>query len=679
MTLHGNHASTGTQRPARSDASHEADLATVFAALPGVTAVFAADAPHFTVLTVSDAVVAAVQRPREALIGRPAAEAFARAHPDDSAVTSVETLIASLAAAVRTRTSQRIARQRYDLQRSDGRWEERYWNAINTPVLDPEDGSVRYVLHQAEDVTGSVRAEAAARESEARYRTLFDSIDEGFCVIEVLFDAEGQPADYRFLEANPAFVEQTGLVDAVGKRMRDLVPAHEAHWFEIYGRVAQTGEPVRFEAPAQALGRWYDVYAFRIDSPEDNRVAILFTDVSSRKATEGERDLLLEALQVERARLAYVFQQAPGFLAVLRGPDYVFELVNEAYYQVVGHRPLIGKPVLDALPEVRDQGFTEILDRVVETGEPFVGREVAVRLLRTPGAPPEERFVDFIYLPLAEADGTRSGIIAHGTDVTEQVRARHEIERLLAESEQARADAETARAEAEAANRAKSQFLAVMSHELRTPLNAIGGYTELMEMGIRGPVTAQQRDDLARIRASQRHLLGLINEVLNYAKLETGAGRYDLTDVPVRDALREAEGLIAPQARAKGLKLTVTDSAPGAAMRADAEKLRQILVNLLSNAVKFTEPGGRIVVAGAVEGEEIRFTVSDTGIGIPAHHLATIFEPFVQVRADLTRTTEGTGLGLAISRDLARGMGGELTATSTAGEGSTFTLTLPRA
>jgi signal transduction histidine kinase len=241
------------------------------------------------------------------------------------------------------------------------------------------------------------------------------------------------------------------------------------------------------------------------------------------------------------------------------------------------------------------------------------------------------------------------------------------------------AAAERAQSDAEAASRAKSEFLAVMSQELRTPLNAIGGYAELLEMGVRGPISAQQREDLRRIQLSQRHLLALINQVLNYTSLEQGTTRFNLGTVGVRDALVEAEGVIAPQVRAKVLFLSLGDVRRDLAVTADVEKVREILTNLLSNAVKFTGAGGRIDVTCDATRTEVRIRVRDTGIGIPAEKVDAVFEPFVQVRADLTRTVEGAGLGLAISRALARGQGGDLTVESAVGEGSTFTLTLPRA
>lgn len=268
------------------------------------------------------------------------------------------------------------------------------------------------------------------------------------------------------------------------------------------------------------------------------------------------------------------------------------------------------------------------------------------------------------------------------TAMRSAIRARRrqfDVRDHLEERTAAEAELRSAREQAEDASRAKGDFLAVMSHELRTPLNAIGGYAELMELGLRGPITDAQRSDLSRIQQSQKHLLGLINQVLNYTRVETGTVSYDIVDVGVAGALVAAEALIVPQVRQKGLKYTLEPCAPGLMVRADREKLQQVLLNLLTNAIKFTATGGQITVGCEDQGAEIAVRVADTGVGIPPDKIATIFDPFVQVDSRLIRAQEGIGLGLAISRDLARGMGGELEVMSSEGAGSTFTLTLPKA
>ena len=236
-----------------------------------------------------------------------------------------------------------------------------------------------------------------------------------------------------------------------------------------------------------------------------------------------------------------------------------------------------------------------------------------------------------------------------------------------------------ARQAADEANKAKSTFLAVMSHELRTPLNAIGGYVQLLEMGVHGPVTPAQREALERIDRSQRLLLRLINDVLNLARIEAGRVDYAVAPVSLLSAVAATVPMIEPQAAAKKMRLDVAVP-PEVVASGDRDKIQQILLNLLTNAVKFTSSGGSIrVEAEAQSSSRVALRVHDTGHGIPADMLEKVFEPFIQVDAGHSRAGEGTGLGLAISRDLARGMGGDLRVQSQLGVGSTFELILPRA
>jgi signal transduction histidine kinase len=246
-----------------------------------------------------------------------------------------------------------------------------------------------------------------------------------------------------------------------------------------------------------------------------------------------------------------------------------------------------------------------------------------------------------------------------------------------AERRQLMANMAGARAAAERASRVKSDFLGMMSHELRTPLDAIGGYAQLLGDDIYGPVNEGQRAALERIQRAQQYLLSLINSVLSSLKLSSGQMHFEITDVAVDQALLTVEEMIRPQMVAK--RIDFRSTLPGAAVRvrADEEKLCQIMLNLLSNAIKFTAPDGQIRVECDVTEHAVNLHVVDTGHGIPPERLATVFEPFVQVEGSASRG-EGTGLGLPISRDLAMGMGGRLDVQSTLGQGSAFTLTLPR-
>ncbi|HET6761161.1 MAG TPA: ATP-binding protein, partial [Gemmatimonadaceae bacterium] len=257
-------------------------------------------------------------------------------------------------------------------------------------------------------------------------------------------------------------------------------------------------------------------------------------------------------------------------------------------------------------------------------------------------------------------------------------RAEQELIRTKEALEARTAELDEARRTAQAANEAKSRFLNMMSHELRTPLGAIGGYVALLEEGIHGPVSDEQRKYMARIRHNQTHLLQLVNELLDLGKIESGRTELRLDAVPVQVVVESALPMIEPQVKARGLRLEVEAADPTLLFFADRERVRQIVLNLLSNAVKFTPPGGIARITVSAKPDEIHLCVEDTGTGIPPDKLEAVFEAFYQVEASQSRGYGGTGLGLAISRQLARAMGGDLTVKSALGEGSTFTLCLPR-
>jgi signal transduction histidine kinase len=344
---------------------------------------------------------------------------------------------------------------------------------------------------------------------------------------------------------------------------------------------------------------------------------------------------------------------APAPMLLLWGDD-ATQIYNDAYRGLMGakHPTVFGAPVRSSWPEGWHLDW-ELYNQAL-SGDSIVVNDVVVSVGRAGDC--SDASYRLSYSPARDEDGVIRGVLV----------AAYEMSTLAAAQRQARA-----------AIRAKADFMAVMSHELRTPLNAIGGYAELLQLGVRGPVTPEQRGDLERIQAAQQQLLGVVDSVLDYTKLEAGILHFGVEDVPLDELLTGCCALVGPAAREKKLELRRNGTVGELAVRADGEKVQRVILSMLTNAIKFTPAGGVITVSCQEErNERVEIVVSDTGRGIAASDLECVFQPFVQMDAKLTRAQDGVGLGLAISRQMARRMGGDLTVVSELGTGSRFTLTL---
>ena len=473
--------------------------------------------------------------------------------------------------------------------------------------------------------------------------------------------------DFRFVRLNDVVARINGLpIEAhLGRSVREIAPVNARIVEPVMEQVFRTGEPVvnleiAGEAPANPGERrtWLaGFYPVKRPDGDISCVGIVVVDITEEKRIEAERRKLFEELEVERARLASIFVLAPAFIATMRGREHVFELSNPQYDQLVGHREIVGKTVREALPEIEGQGFFELLDEVYATGKPFAGNGIPVLVRREKGGALEERFLNFVYQPLTEADGTVSGIFVHGVDITEQVRTAQELRE---------------------AGHKKDEFLAMLGHELRNPLAPIRNAVQILrQAGHHEPVLAKARDMIDR---QVSHMTRLVDDLLDVSRISRGKvllhrERLDLTKL-VRDTVEDHRRDL----EAGGLTLDLELPAEPLWVEGDATRLAQALGNLLSNAGKFTDSGGRVTAGLRAGGDRAEIVVEDTGIGIEPEMLGNLFETFSQADRSLARSRGGLGLGLALVKGLMDLHGGEVEAASAGlGRGSRFTLRLPLA
>ena len=443
---------------------------------------------------------------------------------------------------------------------------------------------------------------------------------------------------------------------ALGARFQDV-------WAEIWGDIgpiterALRGEATYWEKLPLLMNRhgfdeqtWF---TFSYSPVRDDSGAVAGVYCACVEVTEqvlGER-----YRQEENERLVTLFEQAPGIIAVLRGPQHVFEIANKSYIQLIGRGNLVGKTAREALPEVEGQGFFELLDQVYGSGKPFVGHALPLKVAREPGAPLELRYIDFIYQPIRDPSGAVVGIFVEGSDVTPRKQIEDELR---------------------AANRQKDQFLAMLAHELRNPLAPITTAAHLLKLGHLDAKGVRNASEI--ISRQAEHMTDLVNDLLDVSRVTRGLVTLEKEELDVNAVVAGAVEQVRPLIESKRHALTMQLSGEPVHVLGDRTRLVQVLSNILNNAAKYTPPGGQIALRVAAHGERVTVTVTDNGIGIEPDVLPYIFELFTQAERTPDRSQGGLGIGLALVKSLVALHGGTVDARAAPGQGSEFEICLPR-
>lgn len=495
------------------------------------------------------------------------------------------------------------------------------------------------------------------KRSTATDRWLLDSLADGVVLID---------EDWRVAYVNAAAESLLSIEDEAvrGQPATGELLNVPSGWMSLLDQTMRSRESGKLATIQLVLSERHRYYEGEVHASPTGGIALLFRDVTDLK--EDEEVLRLRDRAIAATPNGVIITDATQ-------PDNPVIYVNPAFEEITGYsaEETLGRNCRFLQGEDRDQpGLQEIRDAVRE------GRSCTAMLrnIRKDGTP---FWSELSIAPVRDEAGELTHFVGIQLDVTSRKRVQDDLVERNEELKAARDELAKRNAELREATRAKDRFMATMSHEMRTPLNAVLGYVELLNLGVAGELTDEQRAQLARISASGRALLDLINDVLDFTRAEAGRLSIEARPLNARAVLEEAIELVRVQAEGKGISIEVVQPAePLPWVMADFRRLRQILTNLLSNAVKFTMEGSITVTFSAAEDDLLSITVRDTGIGIDSEQLRHVFTEFYQADSNLTREYGGTGLGLAISKRLAQLLGGDITAESEVGKGSAFTLTL---
>jgi len=642
------------------------DFRALFEQSPAPILVLAPDAA-FTIVAVTEAYLRATQRRREELVGQGIFEAFPD-NPEDPHATGSHNVRASLERVLATRAPDTLPVQKYDIPRPGGGFEERYWSPVNSPLL-AEDGSVRYLLHQVEDVTHLIRlrqrgeadraellslrqaeaVEAELRRKDTYLRRVMEASQVGTWEVVLATQTLAQDARLRELFFLP---EQTRQLDAFLARIHpgDVSRVQAAINDAIGGK--NGGRYLleyRVVDPQSGRVRWVEVrgQAYFDAHGQAERFFGTVLDITERKVAELTREGLLEALAA----------QPLVFVALVRGPRLVFELTNPLYESLFRGQQLVGRPLLEALPELKGQGLDTLMYEAMASGKAFVGREMVVPLVRGEAERPEDFIFNFVYQPVRGADGTHDGILIVGVEMTQEVRVRQEAQARLAFEE---------------------RLTGIVGHDLRSPLAALRlSASQLLAGGQHSAgLTPGQARAVERMDRGVRRIQAVISSLLDLTRARGERG-FPIQPVP-------ADLGVTAQRVLEELRVSYPQRSVhyqhGSDTRGhfDPERIAQVAVNLVENAFKYGDADSVVSLRCEGAGSRLRLVVHNVGNPIDAELQARLYHPFVRGSQSMETVKVSLGLGLYLVREIVHAHGGHITLDSSAASGTTFTVELPR-
>jgi len=562
----------------------------------------------------------------------------------------------------------------------------RNWRDDEVKLLQETVGRLWSIIEQT-------RALQALQASEYQYRTLFETIDQGFCICQMLFDENGEPCDYRFLEVNPVFEQMTGLEQATGKTALELIPNLENFWIQIYGRVALTGEAVRFEHESKAMNRWFNVSAFRFDEAQNHKFALLFTNITTRK--QAEADLK------ERSEHIQILYETTRDLLLTNQPLTSIETLFAKLKSLIGLDVYFSYMVDEEQQKLHlmfSGGISDETARSIEwleIGQATCGtvaqqkRQIVQSNLQQSTDPKTELvrslgLTAYSCQPLI-AQGKLYGTLSFGSITrTEFTLAETKLFQAICdqiaialERSELVSSLQQQTEELKRLNRLKDEFLAALSHELRTPLNPIQGWTKMLKSGSLNPTKTTEA--LTIIERNVKQQLALVDDLLDISRVVQGQFKLTFQSVDLVPILNAAIDTVRFTAIAKSLTLEFhSPSDVITQVMGDETRLQQVFWNLLANAIKFTPNDGRVDIRLEQIQNNAQISITDTGIGISAEFLPHVFDRFRQADGSSTRRYGGLGLGLALVKHLVELHGGTVSAESLGeGRGATFNVKLP--